>query len=144
MQIRSLSIAKWGCEVWQPQGADPVNPYILPILRGAAAAGDLSKAKAHWIDENTIAWNTKFDLAYSYALNYAVDGGIVLNGTTMEGGQAIPLLHDPQGLTDAQKAKWPHLADYGAYKIPAQFLPSVPEILKGQLVVSAGTPGFAA
>ena len=36
---QSLDFAKWGCEVWQPQGADPATPYILPILRGDGGCG---------------------------------------------------------------------------------------------------------
>jgi hypothetical protein len=131
---QSLDIAKWGCEVWQAQGADPENPYILPILRGTVAAGDLNKERAHWIDRNTIAWDVE-PAGDTTALYYSLNGSIVLNGDLIQGyDNAIPLIYDPQGLSAAQKAKWPHLADYKAYRIGNQFLWAPTDPLLGQPV----------
>jgi pullulanase-type alpha-1,6-glucosidase len=141
---QSLDIAKWGCEVWQAQGADPENPYILPILRGTVAAGDLNKARAHWIDRNTIAWDVE-PAGDTTGLYYSLGGTIVLNGDLIQGyDNVIPLIYDPQGLSAAQKAKWPHLADYKAYRIGNQFLPILKNVLKMQLAVATGTTQFTA
>ncbi len=70
---------------------------------------------------------------------------MALNGDKLEGFDGvIPLIYDPQGLTDAQKAKWPHLANYYAYKIGSQYVDQIPAILKGQFAIAAGTPSFTA
>jgi pullulanase-type alpha-1,6-glucosidase len=141
---QSLDFAKWGCEVWQAQGADPENPYILPILRGTVAAGDLNKARAHWIDRNTIAWDVE-PAGDTTGLYYSLGGAIVLNGDLIQGyDNVIPLIYDPQGLSAAQKAKWPHLADYKAYRIGNQFMPILKNVLKMQLAVATGTTQFTA
>ena len=84
-----LDFKKWGCEVWQLQGADPQAPYLLPIQKGPAAAGDLSKYKAHWIDRSTIAWNIEPIPNAQYVLHYAPDGGIKLEANKIVGGQSI-------------------------------------------------------
>jgi len=139
-----LDFKKWGCEVWQLQGVDVQKPYVLPILKGALAAGDLSKYRAQWIDQSTIAWNIEPAPGNSYALHYAPAGGIKLEGTKVTGGQSIPLIYDPRGLSAAQKAKFPQLANDKSFRIRAQDQALIPEILKGQIAVSAGTADFAA
>ncbi len=141
---QTLDISKWGCEVWQAQGADPENPYILPILRGTVAAGDLNKARAHWIDRSTIAWDVE-PAGDMTGLYYAANGGMTLAGDLIQGYDGvIPLIYDPQGLSAAQKAKWPHLAEYKAYRIGSQFQPLLRNVLKTQLAVGTGTSSFTA
>ena len=135
-----LELAKWGCEAWQLQGADPEFPYILPILRGTVAAGDLSKYEAHWVSANTIAWDVELDPALEYRLYYAAEGGIALVDNVVTGGDYVELIYEPQGLSAAQKAKFPHLATFAAFKLPATALPLVPEILKGQIAIAAIAP----
>jgi pullulanase-type alpha-1,6-glucosidase len=53
------------------------------------------------------------------------------------GGNFLELTRDPAGLPQAVKDKFPHLADLPALKIAAGDLALVPEILKGQIAVSA-------
>ena len=134
----------YGCEVWQLQGADPDISYIRPIVRGAAGAGDLSLQRAHWINRSTIAWNIEPQANLSYALHYAPAGGMILANNVISGGLSIPLFLDPAGLSAAQKTQWPHLADFTVFRLRASDLALVPEILKGQIAVSAGQSGFAA
>jgi pullulanase-type alpha-1,6-glucosidase len=139
---QTLDADKYGCEVWQVQGADPESPYILPIVKGAVSGGDLTLQQAHWIDRSTILWNIEPKSGYSYALHYAPDGGITLADNEIRGGQSIPLFLDPAGLSDDQKAKWPHLASYTMFRLRSQDLPLVAGILKGQIAVSASVQGF--
>jgi pullulanase len=73
----------------------------------------------------------------SYKLHYDPTGAITLGDEDLVGGQTIDLTYDPAGLSDAIKAKFPHLAAYGALKIGAADLDKVPAILKGQFFVSA-------
>jgi hypothetical protein len=104
------------------------------------AAGDLNKERAHWIDRNTIAWDVE-PAGDTTALYYSLNGSIVLNGDLIQGyDNAIPLIYDPQGLSAAQKAKFPHLAEFAAFKLSGGDLAMVPEILKGQIAIAAVVP----
>ncbi len=133
-----LEFGTWGYEVWQQQGADPESPYILPILvTGGPNPGNINQQRAYWVLEDTIAWDAGGDSANSYTLHYAPEGGLQATDTGITGGNFITLEPDPMGLPAAVKEKFPHLADLPALKIAAGDLPLVPEILKGQIAVSA-------
>jgi pullulanase-type alpha-1,6-glucosidase len=59
------------------------------------------------------------------------------NKHTGSGGDFIGVTRDPAGLPNDVKAKFPHLADLPALKIASGDLALVPQILKGQIAVSA-------
>lgn len=52
------------------------------------------------------------------------------------GGVEVPLAWDPAGLPPAVAARFPHLAGYAAFRLPAGSLGEVPGLLRGQLAVS--------
>ncbi|MBP7148766.1 MAG: pullulanase-type alpha-1,6-glucosidase [Acidobacteria bacterium] len=118
--------------------------HILTIGAAGGPKGNLALARAHWVDRATIAWNIAPVAGASYLLHSAPDGGLTLTSEGVAGGETIPLALDPAGLPDAVKARFPHLAAYAALKLPADQLDRVPELLKGQLAISAsaadGTP----
>ena len=114
------------------------STHVLTVSVDGAPKGDLSKARAVWVARDTIAWNAAGGSADSQIkLHYAPTGNLTLTPSGVSGGTAISLTRDPNGLSDAIKAKYPYLANYSAYKISAADLASVPEILKSQNAVSA-------
>ncbi|MFI6480774.1 pullulanase-type alpha-1,6-glucosidase [Nonomuraea sp. NPDC050663] len=104
---QSLDLVATGHEAWKLSGADG---FVLPQAAAAGADADLSKARAHWIDRETVAWQVKPSSALHYALAFG-DTAIDL----AKPYRTIRLV--PGALTDAQKAKWPHLKDYAALKV---------------------------
>ncbi len=138
-----LVLDKWGYEVWQLQGENPVNAdephYVLPIITGAAGgnAGNINQQRAYWVAENTIAWAAATDTSNSYQLHYAPTGGLEATAEGITGGDFLTLTIDPNGLPQAVRDKFPHLAELPALKIGESDLDLVPEILKGQIAVSA-------
>src|SRR6185295_5806022 len=87
---------------------------------------------------DTLAWNVGSAAATSsFKLHYAAAGGLGLSATGVTGGTDIPLTYDPAGLSADLKARFPQLASYAAFKVPADRLSEVPEALKSQLAVSA-------
>jgi pullulanase-type alpha-1,6-glucosidase len=131
-----LEFGTWGFEVWQEQGADPESPYILPILVAAGPnPGNIELQSAYWVDEVTIAWEVAGDASLTYKLHYAPTGGLAATATGITGGDNIVLT--PGVLSDQVKAKFPHLAGLPALQVPAGDLALVPDILKGQIAVSA-------
>jgi pullulanase len=86
--------------------------------------GNLNEQRAYWVSEDTILWPAADDSTADYRLHYAANGGLAL--------------------TDEGVSKFPHLADLPALKIAADDLAMVPDILKGQIAVSAVDAGGAA
>src|SRR5262249_33993820 len=109
-----------------------------------APKGNLSKARAHWISANTVAWKAAgLRPDWNVKLSYAVHGSLALGADGVGGGVSIPLTYDPAGLSDAQRALFPHLASYAAFHLPADRLSEVRAALEGQLAVSATDAGGA-
>ncbi len=133
-----LVFADKGYEVWQLQGADPEDPYILPVPQvGGANRGNIGEQRAYWVAADTIAWSAADSSANVYKLCYAPEGGLEATDAGVTGGECITLTRDPAGLPAEVKEKFPHLADLPALKIAAADLDMVPDILKGQIAVSA-------
>jgi len=132
-----MVFASHGYEVWQVQGADPGNPYILPLLVGGANPGNIGEQRAYWVAADTIAWAAAGGGADTYTLHYAPMGGLTPTDTGITGGAFLTLTPDPAGLPIEVQEKFPHLAMLPALKIAPADLPLVPEILRGQIAVSA-------
>ncbi|HEY9329214.1 MAG TPA: pullulanase-type alpha-1,6-glucosidase, partial [Streptomyces sp.] len=128
---QSLDLASYGHEVWMLGGT---AGYLLPQT-GGVPAPDLTKAEAQWIDSDTVVWKVKATEATSQQLVYASSGGIsVVDGALTDEGQWLRL--SPSALTDAQKAKYPHLKDYPAFTVDARDRDRVREALRGQLIAT--------
>jgi pullulanase-type alpha-1,6-glucosidase len=115
---------------------DPVG-HLLSVSAQGAPHGNLTRARAHWLSRDTLAWNVgSVPPGTTFKLHYAAAGGLGLSATGVTGGNDVPLTPDPAGLSAALKARFPHLASYPAFKIPADRLGDVPEALKSQLAIS--------
>ncbi|MER5635090.1 pullulanase-type alpha-1,6-glucosidase [Streptomyces nitrosporeus] len=128
---QSLDIATYGHEVWLLGGRPG---YLLPQT-GGVPAPDLTKAEAQWIDENTVVWKVKATDATSQQLVHAKNGGItVTDGALSDEGQWLRL--GATALTDAQKAKYPHLKDYPAFTVDPRDRDRIRASLRGQLIAT--------
>ncbi|MEU9879622.1 pullulanase-type alpha-1,6-glucosidase [Streptomyces phaeochromogenes] len=129
---QSLDLTANGHEVWLLSGQEK---YLLPQPAGSAAALDLTTSKAVWIDRNTVAWNGN-EAAASTQLLYSRDGSIKVEDGALTSEDERWLRLDKATLTDAQKAKFPHLKDYQAWSVDPRDRDRVREALRGQLVAS--------
>ncbi|MFI5803049.1 pullulanase-type alpha-1,6-glucosidase [Streptomyces sp. NPDC051561] len=128
---QSLDLVTYGHEVWALAGQPK---YVLPQAGGAGTL-DLSKAEAQWIDRDTVVWKVKASEATSQQLVYARDGGIeIVDGALSDEGRWLRL--DPGTLSDAQKAKYPHLKDYPAFRVDARDRDRIDDSLRGQIVAT--------
>ncbi|MFE6062990.1 pullulanase-type alpha-1,6-glucosidase [Streptomyces sp. NPDC056431] len=128
---QSLDLATYGHEIWALSGQPK---YLLPTVGGAPNL-DLGKAEAQWLDRNTVVWKVKATEATSQQLVYAKDGGItVTDGALNTEGQWLRL--NQTALTDAQKAKYPHLKEYPAFTVDPRDTDRVRDSLRGQLVAT--------
>ncbi|MFF8428171.1 pullulanase-type alpha-1,6-glucosidase [Streptomyces sp. NPDC016566] len=129
---QSLDLKSNGYEVWLLNGQEK---YLLPQPAGSAAALDLTTSKAVWIDRDTVAWNG-VDGAVSTQLLYSHDGSIAVKDGALTSDDERWLRLTKTTLTDAQKAKFPHLKDYTAWSVDPRDRDRVRSALGGQLVAS--------
>jgi pullulanase len=104
--------------------------------------GDLTKAQAYWLSADTIAWNVPTDTVVSLFAD--PDGALTLDGPGVVAGtntRSWTLVHDPAGLSAGLRARFPHLANLAAFKLPAEAIAAAAQSLKGQLAVGASRPG---
>ncbi|WP_330340471.1 pullulanase-type alpha-1,6-glucosidase [Streptomyces sp. NBC_00557] len=129
---QSLDLKANGYEVWLLNGQEK---YLLPQPAGSAAALDPATSKAVWIDRDTVAWNGA-DGAASTQLLYSRDGSIAVKDGTLTSDDERWIRLEKTTLTDAQKAKFPHLKDYTAWSVDPRDRGRVRAPLRGQLVAS--------
>ncbi|WP_333774136.1 pullulanase-type alpha-1,6-glucosidase [Streptomyces sp. IBSBF 3136] len=129
---QSLDLKSDGHEVWLLNGQEK---YLLPQPAGSAAALDLTTSKAIWIDRDTVAWNG-VDGAASTQLLSSHDGSIAVKDGSLTSDDERWLRLAKTTLTDAQKAKFPHLKDYTAWSVDPRDRDRVRGALGGQLVAT--------
>uniref|UniRef100_UPI00380B24CB pullulanase-type alpha-1,6-glucosidase n=1 Tax=Streptomyces sp. NPDC101160 TaxID=3366118 RepID=UPI00380B24CB len=128
---QSLDLGTYGHEVWLLAGQPA---YLLPTSGGTPNL-DLGKSEAQWIDRNTVVWKVKATDSTSQQLVYAADGGLtVTDGALSDEGRWLRL--NPAALTDAQKARFPHLKDYPAFTVDPRDADRVRSSLRGQLIAT--------
>ncbi|MFF7372563.1 pullulanase-type alpha-1,6-glucosidase [Streptomyces tricolor] len=129
---QSLDLKAQGHEVWLLSGQEK---YLLPQPAGSAAALDLTTSEAVWLDRDTLAWNG-VDGAASTQLLSSRSGSIAVKDGTLTSDDERWIRLEKTALTDAQKAKFPHLKDYTAWSVDPRDRDRVREALRGQLVAS--------
>uniref|UniRef100_UPI0006EBE02C pullulanase-type alpha-1,6-glucosidase n=1 Tax=Streptomyces prasinopilosus TaxID=67344 RepID=UPI0006EBE02C len=130
---RSLDLRADGHEVWLLSGQEK---HLLPQPAGSAAALDLTTSKAVWIDRDTVVWDGS-DAAASTRLLASRTGSVTAkDGTLVLGDDTRVLRLAKTTLTDAQKAKFPHLAKGTARTVDPRDRDRVREALRGQVVAA--------
>ncbi|MFG2050296.1 pullulanase-type alpha-1,6-glucosidase [Micromonospora sp. NPDC048935] len=150
-QDRGIDVTRTG-EIWLRQG----DPAIYPSRQAAtgepdppveedtavihyrrADNTDIGKQKAHWIDRSTVAWQTPPTDGRTYALVAAPAGGVsVVDGELTGAYTSLPLRAQRNGLTEAQRDRFPHLWSYRSLALDRRDLAKVPAALRGQLLVT--------
>lgn len=117
-------------------GYDPAKNDLLVSTEGAPR-GNLSKLRAFWVSRASILWNVPGSPNYTYKLHYAPSGGIGLGPTSLTGAEEIPLTYQRGGPGEQVFKRFPHLQGLTTLALSEADLARIPELLKGQVVVSA-------
>ena len=101
--------------------------------------GPFNQLQAYWIDASTIAIQSIYaNSAYTYSLIASPTASLQVTATGVTGGTSIPLTPFTGTLTPDELTRFPQLASYALYKVPATVKPQVLlEALKSQLEVSS-------
>ncbi|MEV5934399.1 pullulanase-type alpha-1,6-glucosidase [Streptomyces sp. NPDC052079] len=129
---QSLDLKANGHEVWLLNGREK---YLLPQPAGSAAALDPTTSKAVWIDRDTVVWNGS-EAAASTQLLASRTGSITVQDGALTSDDARWIRLTSAKLTDAQKARFPHLKDGTAWSVDPRDRDRVREALRGQVVAS--------
>ena len=140
-----LNLTQDGHEIWIVQEMPGSWPYLIPVQPGCTLGGgnQTAKQKAHWLSEDTIAWDVLASPTLTYTLHYEPNGGLSTTGGGVSGGMAIQLSLNEAGIPAALRTKFPHLANFTALTIAPADQPKLKEILKGELLVQAKSPDGA-
>ena len=108
----------------------------------AGAAPDLTKAKAHWVGRDLVAWPATALPAGTTAeqlrwrLHWSATGGLAVDDEAVTGGSSAALTYDPAGLPASVTAAHPQLTGFLALRIARPTAKLAEEILKGQVAVA--------
>jgi pullulanase-type alpha-1,6-glucosidase len=126
----------------QPRGAEvfffyDAASHILTVALGDVK-GDLRRARAHWLDADTLAWNpAAFPAGARARLHADPDAGLALAPDGVRGGLAFDLVEEPAGLPSELQASYPHLAGLRAFTLPDLSDADRRALLKSQVALSA-------
>ncbi len=129
-------------EGWVLSGDPTVFPQ--PPTAAQLLGGAFRQLQAYWIDATTIALQPRYaQSGWTYSLNASYTAGLQITNNGIAGGTTIPLTPFSGTLTAAELTRFPELASYALFKLPANIDPAVVrQALKSQLEVSAvGTDG---
>jgi len=135
---QKLDFGSTGREIWLVEGSAEQfgDPETAKAGLIAAALGDIqNKAQAHWLSREIIGWPVKFSRDATFTLHYDPTGAMHITPEGLVGGQEIPLEFAGNTLPAELAGRFPHLWNARALRIPDEYLPLVPEILKGQIAV---------
>lgn len=124
-------------EVWVVSGRTALEP--VPPDVSALAAGDLTRARAHWLDRRTFAW-PGLPAGSEMRLHASADAGLRLTRDGVSGGETFALRAEPAGLPGELRAAFPHLGGAPAFALDGADTARVAGLLRGQCVVSARLP----
>nr|MDT0659640.1 pullulanase-type alpha-1,6-glucosidase [Micromonospora sp. DSM 115978] len=139
-----LDFATAGREAWLLAGTPG---RLLPVTATAGRDLDITRQRAHWIDRSTVAWPPPATVdtldparhldGKRYDLVVAPAGGVrVVDGELVGTYTSIGLRAARNGLTQAQRARFPHLWRHAALTLDKRDLARVPAALRGQLLVT--------
>ena len=113
-----------------------LDTHVLEIEVTNPPLAGTGELRAHWIDENTLAWPSDLgaDAAdATWQLHASPAASLALEDDEIVGGDAFDLTVIDGGLTEGQRAAFPALADFVALELSDA---DAAALLQGQLMVS--------
>lgn len=124
-------------EVWIVSGRNALETSAVDVT--ALAAGDLSRARGHWLSRGLVAW-PGLPPGSEVRLHASPDAKLRLTRDGVTGGEAFVLRSEPAGLPSESRERFPHLAGTPVFALDPAVAARVETLLKGQCVLSAHLP----
>ncbi len=134
----SLSLSEMGNEVWLVSGSGELFTSQPDLKTAGTAGADLTKAQAHWLRPDLVAWQLGTTVPGTEYFLYASETAeLEPTDTELTGGEAFVLTLDEAGLPEDVLAQFPHLQGYSALRLSEDAAARAPELLRGQVAVGA-------
>ncbi|WP_221090392.1 pullulanase-type alpha-1,6-glucosidase [Deinococcus aquaedulcis] len=131
--------AEQGNQAWVVSGKTQV--YTTRPDTSVRQVGDLMRAQAIMLSRDLIAVKPELVQPGAFlTLHAAKNAGLKLTAAGVDGGDSLTLEPVDGGLSAAQKAKAPYLANYALLRVRAEDRARISEALRGQLAVSSVLP----
>ena len=116
--------------------------HVLTVESADPPLAGTGEQRSHWVSEGTLAWPRDLlptnsdpkDLRFT--LYSSATAGLTVTDGAVPGGDAVELTYDPAGLSDAEKARFPALANSVALRPVATDRAAVEALLTTQLAVA--------
>ncbi len=120
-----LDLAK-STQAWVLSG--DLGVYTTEPDPNAILPGNIDVQKAHWVSADTILWDVTLPEEGKVELIASLSGQMQITGDGVLGSAltVIPLTVNPDGPSAEIAAKFPHLAGFTAFTLPADQLRRVP------------------
>ncbi len=129
-----------GYEIWLIEGIAEQFTSMEAAIEAfkAASLGNIQdSAKAFWLSKNYLAWDADLSVDNQHFINYSPDGTLELTESGIQGGESVPLLFVGNIMRPEIAEKFPHLEGMSILKLTDEYVDMIPEILHGQVVISA-------
>ena len=117
--------------------------HVLTVTTAKAGASpDLTKAKAHWVARDLVAWPADAvpagvdPRALTWRLHWSASGGLTVDEEDLTPGDSARLRFDPAGLPASVTDRFPALKGYLALRLDPATARRAPAILTGQVAVA--------
>jgi len=118
-----------------------LSTHVLTVSTKANTNADLTTSRAQWLDKSTVAMDLPAAAStWHFRLYWSKNANLGVDAEALTGGDSIPLVLDPNGLSDALKEKHPEIAGYEALKLRSSDTHDkklLTAILQGQVAVAA-------
>lgn len=129
-------------EVWIVSGKNELAKSAPDV--SALAFGDLSRARAHWVDRTTLLWPGAPVSGSEYALHISPTAALRVTTQGVSGGERQVLRVDATGMSAELRERFPYLAGATVLKLDGTNEAPARELLRAQLAVSRrGTDGHS-
>lgn len=118
---------------------DSSKNVLVVTAGGASVSGaQLRERAAHWVDQNTIAWNAEVTEGTDFYLLYSADASLAVDVFGVTGTfDRFAILPSETGLSEAAREKFPHLTDFQTFTLSDAALGAAHGVLTGQYAVAA-------
>src|SRR5205085_7647542 len=117
--------------------------HVLTVTTSrAGAAPDLTKAKAHWVTRDLVAWPANGLPAGTrpeqlrWRLHWSPTGGLAVDDEALTGGSSAAPRYDPAGLPASVTHRLPQLKGYLALRLDHATAANAQQVLQGQVAAA--------
>lgn len=114
-----------------------ITTLVVTVGGSSVSGANLRERRAHWVSQDTLAWDIETSDAIDYRLLYSADTSIAVSVMGIAGEfETFDLSVNADGLSENVLAKFTHLDGFTAFTLGEDGLARIGEILTGQVAIA--------